>query len=152
MKVLATICLLFFLNSARAQQAVISAGGDAAGSAGSISYSIGQVAYSNSGNTSLNEGVQQPFELFLVALNESHQKHHINIYPNPTSAELVIDADVNSADLTASFFDAQGMLLEKVKLQSPSTRISVSKWAAATYLISITDSQGTASSYQLVKH
>ena len=46
------------------QQSPVSGGGDAAGSGGTVSYSIGQVAYMSKGvGPSLNEGVQQPFEV-----------------------------------------------------------------------------------------
>ncbi|WP_395065615.1 hypothetical protein [Flavobacterium sp.] len=55
---------LFFLctGSVFAQEGFVSAGGDAAGSNGSVSFSIGQIFYKNDVGTngSFNEGIQQP--------------------------------------------------------------------------------------------
>jgi hypothetical protein len=152
MKSAVTLLFILTILNADAQQAVLSSGGNASGSGGSISYSIGQVSYSNSGDNSVNEGVQQPYEFFTVALHESHAAYQIRIFPNPTTHELVIVCDNQRNDLTATIFDAKGTRIENIKLQSSSTRIPVNSWAAATYIITINDSKGTSSSYQLVKN
>jgi len=152
MKSTVTLLMLLIVQNAGAQQAVLSSGGDASGSSGSISFSIGQVAFTSSGDNAANEGVQQPYEFFTVSLHESHEAYQIDIFPNPTTDELVIGTDNRNHDLTAMIFDAKGMLIETIRLQNATTRISVSNWASATYVISINDSKGTSSSYQLVKN
>lgn len=61
-KIKLSFLLLGMGMALQAQQATTAAGGDAIGSGGSISYSIGQVLYiSNTGDSGkINEGVQQP--------------------------------------------------------------------------------------------
>ena len=54
-----TVLLLLSIGALQAQEAVLSAGGNATGNGGSVSYSIGQVAYTASGtNGTVTQGVQ----------------------------------------------------------------------------------------------
>ena len=57
--------ILLAVMSLSAQSALVGTGGEANGSGGSVSYSVGQIAVqSNSeGSTSISEGVQQPYEI-----------------------------------------------------------------------------------------
>ena len=63
-----TKCILFllpglFITVVQAQKVVLPSGGNATGSGGSVSYSIGQIAYSyqTGPSGSINQGVLQPF-------------------------------------------------------------------------------------------
>ena len=58
--------LLLGLGGLQAQESPTAAGGEATGSGGTASYSIGQVVYTtNTGtNGSVAQGVQQPFVIF----------------------------------------------------------------------------------------
>lgn len=60
--ILSLISLLLLAFEVQAQQAVASSGGDAASSAGSVNYTIGQIDYVYAAGTtgSFNQGVQQP--------------------------------------------------------------------------------------------
>ena len=65
------ICTLMFHASVYAQQAVLSCGGNVSDVGGSVSFSLGQVAYtavSDSGG-SLNQGVQHTHEACLGDIN-----------------------------------------------------------------------------------
>ena len=64
--IIGILLLIYFgLTGIYAQEALITAGGNASGSGGSISYSVGQVVYTtNTGaNGSGAQGVQQPYEI-----------------------------------------------------------------------------------------
>ena len=54
-----------------AQESANVSGGEATGSGGTVSYTIGQVAYTNHTGTNgnINQGVQQPYEIYLVGIN-----------------------------------------------------------------------------------
>jgi hypothetical protein len=54
-----------------AQTATVSAGGNAIGTGGSVSYSVGQIAYTNNSNSngSVAQGVQYPYEIQLSLQN-----------------------------------------------------------------------------------
>jgi hypothetical protein len=61
--------LTFSLSTIHAQEAIPAGGGNASGSGGSASYSVGQVVYTtNTGtNGSAAQGVQQPYEISVVS-------------------------------------------------------------------------------------
>ena len=60
----------------QAQESVNSTGGNATGSGGTVSYTIGQVGYTtNTGsNGSVAQGVQQAYEILTVGINENEPK------------------------------------------------------------------------------
>ena len=89
--------LVFGLQTAQAQEAVITVGSDATGSAGTVAYSIGQIVYTT--NTGINgivaQGVQQPFEIQTVLGADNFNINlQLAVYPNPITA-------TSSTDLTA---------------------------------------------------
>jgi hypothetical protein len=55
----------FLIPKAHSQSAIVVAGGDATGTGGKVSYSVGQIAftYASGTNGSVTQGVQQPFEI-----------------------------------------------------------------------------------------
>ena len=71
-KLIAILLLGLGLIELQAQEAIPASGGDASGSGGSVSYSIGQVVYQTHTCTSgsVAEGVQQSFEILVVTAIE----------------------------------------------------------------------------------
>ena len=66
-----TIVILFFfgLSTLQAQETVTTSGGEAVGSSGSASYTVGQLLYTTQKGTNGNsatQGVQQPYEISVV--------------------------------------------------------------------------------------
>jgi len=95
-KVKKGILILFLLIQIGlyAQETMLSAGGEAYGSGGYVSYSIGQVMVNT--NTGINdyesqEGVQQPYEISeVVSLPEAKEiMLSISLFPNPTTSYLL---------------------------------------------------------------
>ncbi len=66
--------MMFFYNGLNAQETILSSGGDGTGTGGSFSFSFGQFADEQyfEGNSSVAEGVQQPFEWFDAVPEEYH--------------------------------------------------------------------------------
>ena len=66
-KVLIAFCLFGYGTAIQAQEAVAAAGGEATGSGGTVSYTIGQINYTtNTGaGGTITQGVQQPYEFFI---------------------------------------------------------------------------------------
>jgi len=146
-----TLSILFSIG-ALAQQAIVASGGEAVGSGGSISFSIGQVSYSNDTDGTIHEGVQQPYEMFTISVEESLMELELSLYPNPALQELNIEVPNFKAGLTATIHDSKGQLLQRVPLTSSRTTVSVVHWAASTYLIHVGDESGNSANYKLVKH
>jgi hypothetical protein len=93
MKKLAFLIVILFLGFSitglHAQESVNTAGGNASGSGGSVSYSVGQIVYTtNTGdNGTVAQGVQQAYEISAVTgIEEANNISLIvSAYPNPTT-------------------------------------------------------------------
>ena len=92
LKLSAVLLLGLGLTGLQAQESVNATGGDALGSGGSASYSVGQVVYTtNTGtNGSVAQGVQQAFEISVVTSIEEAQGITLLAYPNPTTDYLTL--------------------------------------------------------------
>lgn len=146
------------LTGLQAQEAVLASGGDASGSGGSISYSVGQVVYTTSTGTSgysVAEGVQQPYEISVIigVEEDSGLKLECMAYPNPAKDHLtlkILDYDIE--DLSYQLYDLTGNLLENEKLVGNETTISLGKLAPANYFLKITDNQKEIKIFKIIKH
>jgi len=83
------------LTGLQAQTSINATDGNASGSGGSVSYSVGQVVYTtNTGTTgSVAQGVQQPFEILVVTGLEEAKGINLSVsaYPNPTTDYLTLE-------------------------------------------------------------
>jgi hypothetical protein len=153
MKSFSLIAICLSAKFTLGQQAIVATGGNVSGSGGSVSYSIGQVAYTSSQDGFVNGGVQQPYEVLITSVDETFSAdYQVNIYPNPTAHELVIQTKNAYASLTAEVFNQAGGSIESMKLRSDLTTISVMNWAAGAYVIRLKDERGKSAVYQVIKH
>ncbi len=125
-----------------AQQTVSSAGGNATGSGGAASYTVGQVVYTtNTGsNGSVASGVQQPYEISVVTGIE--EAKGINLvcyaYPNPATDFLKLKIEnYEGQDLRYQLYDINGNLLLSNKVVASETNISMQTLLAATYFLRV---------------
>ncbi|MEN8230679.1 MAG: T9SS C-terminal target domain-containing protein, partial [Bacteroidota bacterium] len=92
-----TILLGFGLTGLQAQEAIPATGGNASGSGGSVSYTVGQVTYQTHSGTSgsIAEGVQQPYEIWVVTDIEEAAGINlsVNAYPNPVTDHLILTVE-----------------------------------------------------------
>jgi len=145
------------LTGLQAQEAILTTGGNASGSGGSASYSVGQVFYvtSTGTNGSVAQGVQQPFEISVVTGIEETKGITLqcSAYPNPTIdfLTLKVDSDVKTQYI-ASLYDINGKLLESKKLDGNQTRIVMSNLVPATYFLKITDNNKEVKSFKIIKN
>ena len=154
---LSTVLLLGLgLTGLQAQEAIPAAGGNASGSGGSVSYSVGKVAYQTHTGTngSVAEGVQQPFEISVVTGIEEAEGINLSVraYPNPTTDYLTLSINDNvktSHDLSLmsyQLFDMNGKLLQSEKITGNQTSIVMSNLVPATYFVKVVvKTQGIAS-------
>ncbi len=140
-----------------AQEVIPASGGNASGSGGAVSYSVGQVLYSTSTGTngSVAEGVQQPYEISVVVGIE--QAKDINLlckaYPNPTTDLLILEAEIASNDnFFFQLYDIMGKLLISKKLIDIRTTISMANLAPGTYFLKVTDNQKVVKTFKIIKN
>ena len=157
-KLVAVAFLLLVTTALSAQQSVHTSGGEAQGPGGTVSYSVGQVAYeyqeSQSGNVS--QGVQQAFEIYTVFVAEKQPLNiELNVYPNPTIGELklhvVFDGSPNRK-LNYQLYDLSGKLLQSKALTSDITVIDVQNYAGANYFLRVSDNNTELKTFRIVKH
>lgn len=148
-----SLALALFPGALIAQQDVVTAGGNGTASGGSISYSIGQVVYTSESysNGSINHGVQQPYSIMAINVDESLKEMEVSLYPNPTHDHVLISLPELRRGLTISVFDMKGALIEEKPLQSQQTLLFAQEWHAAQYIIRICDQSQNCSEYKLVK-
>jgi len=157
-KVLGVATLLTFtlsLSTVQAQENINATGGNAAGSGGSLSYSVGQVVYAtNTGtNGSVAQGVQQPYEISTVTGIEEAKGINLSVtaYPNPTTDFLTLEVkEFDFSNLHFQLFDINGRLLQSEKITGTQTSIVMSNLVPATYFVKvIVKSQGIASQQEV---
>lgn len=145
--------LLFFatFTAAQAQETLPATGGDASGSGGSASYSVGQFAYQTQTgiNGSVAEGVQQAYEISVVTGLDEAKGINLSVtaYPNPTIDFLTLSvADFDASKLFYQLYDMQGKLLQSEKITGNLTSIDMSNLGSATYFVKVmVKTQGMAS-------
>jgi hypothetical protein len=149
--------LLFFLAvaiSAYTQENTVSSGGEANGSGGSCSYSVGQIFYSvNTGNTGVtSQGVQQAYEIYPVGLSEI-EINMFSVYPNPTTDKIIIKKNDAKTQLYSYILeDINGSILAKGSLQDIETQIDLSLFASTVYTIQLINAQNlSVINYKIIK-
>ena len=129
--------------SLTAQSNIVATGGDAAGSGGLVSYSVGQLDYSTKSGTTgiVTEGLQQPFEINVATgIEEIGIDLEAVVFPNPASdyIELQID-DLDSRALNYVLFDNSGKLIIRDPVLSNVTTINLSALSGGIYFLSVSE-------------
>lgn len=146
--------LLVLSVSALAQEAVVPAGGNATGSGGSLSYSVGQLVYTviSDQNNSIVQGVQQPYEISVViSVPEVQPMNNVLLYPNPTENEVVLRLNLTEG-LYYRIIDIKGAFMESRMIMADQTIIDMSRYSASTYLLELIQNNKTIQTYQIVKN
>ena len=147
--------MLFVGLTTQAQQAATATGGDASGSGGTVAYSVGQVAYAtNTGtNGSAAEGVQQPFEIFIVGIKETPLNISLTAFPNPVIDILTLYVqDFNNEKLSYQLFDMQGKILMDNVITVNPTQLNMSGFPVATYFINVNKENKTVQTFKIIKN
>ena len=135
---------LFFmvLTGLQAQEAISASGGNASGSNGTLSYTVGQVVYLDitGPDGTVTQGVQQPWEIFTVT--GIHDAPGISleclVYPNPAEDFLILRiAELKGEHLNWKLYDASGKMHGIEKITGIKTTIPVSKLTPGVYFLSI---------------
>lgn len=147
--------LLVFCLKIHAQQSVNCAGGNANSSFGSVSYSVGQMAYTlqTGNNNTITEGVQQPFEISVVTSFPVAQNLELSAYPNPSSNLLTLSLGTMEArQLSYKLFDHKGALILSQNINAISTSIDLQSLPKASYMLQVISEQNTIKTFQIIKN
>jgi hypothetical protein len=140
-----------------AQNSISASGGNASGSTGTVSFSVGQVVYTEytGTNGSVAQGVQQPYEISVVTGIEeaSDISLEIVVYPNPATDFIMLKIENYEAkNLRYQLYDLNGSLLRENKIVGNETSIVMSNYMSATYFLKVTDNTKLIKSFKIIKH
>jgi hypothetical protein len=156
LKLSALLALGLFVTGAQAQEALPATGGNASGSSGSVSYSVGQVFYYTlaGDNVTLLQGVQQPYEISVISGMENAGGISLDcmVYPNPTMDKLTMKVDsFDPGNLSFQLFTPNGKLLVNKKLTGKETTISLGNLMPGIYFLKVLDKQKEIKTFKIVK-
>jgi len=157
-QLLLSVILLFGigLSGLKAQITIDASGGNASGSGGSASYSVGQVVYRSQVGTngSVTQGVQQPYEISVVTMIEVAKGFNLNLsaYPNPVIDNLTLTVEnFELSTLNFQLYDINGRLLQNEKIVSTQTKIDMSYFISSTYFVKITNNNIEVKTFKIIK-
>lgn len=157
LKLSALLLLGLGLTGLQAQESINAAGGNASGSGGSMSYSVGQIVYTtNTGtNGSAAQGVQQPYEISaVIGIEEFNGTNlHVSIYPNPTTDYLTLSiGEFVISNLSYQLYDINGKLLQNEIITSHQTSIVISNLVPGNYFIKVLQGDKEVKTFKIIKH
>lgn len=127
------------------------------GNGGNISYSLGQFAdgfYSDKLH-SINQGVQQPFEITINDVRPVPGSSDINIFafPNPTSGKIIIESK-GTASLLSKYLlsDELGNKMESGEIHKNTLEIDISHYNSNIFFLIIESNGQPVRIIKLIKH
>lgn len=147
---------LLWAGFAQAQESTNASGGDATGTGGTASYSVGQVVYTtNTGSTgSVAQGVQHAYEIFTVGIKETELNISLTAFPNPTTENLTLQiSDYINEKLSYQLFDMQGKQLSNGQIVAQKTQINMNNLPTATYFVNVVNQENKkVQSFKIIKN
>jgi hypothetical protein len=137
-----------------AQQSIPATGGDATGSGGSSSYTVGQLVYTTTtGSGSVIQGIQQSIELFTLS---NPQLSTVNlsavIYPNPTSDYVMLKiSDTALYNLSYHLIDINGKAISNGSLTNGDTQINMQQLAIGMYILKVSQNSQELKTFKIIK-
>jgi hypothetical protein len=136
-----TVVLFFLVTGfAFSQESINTAGNDIISNNGSVSFSIGQSFYQEytDNNYLLNQGVQQPFETLILAVEEVLTTNWIKVFPNPASENITIFfTPLDNSHYSYTIYDLQGRYLFSNPINEQLTNINLNNISLKMFLVSI---------------
>ena len=154
------ISILFMMSAGVfAQSAIVPVGGDAQGNGGSVSYTVGQVAMqyvvNSDGTIFVAEGVQQPYEIMTVGVDDYPQiVLDAVVYPNPTNniAQLHLNGvEIPIGGYRAILYDGNGKMLESLNVTDEITPFQIGQYATGTYYLELRDGKRLLKTFKVVR-
>lgn len=140
-----------------AQTTIPASGGNASGSGGTSSYSVGQIVYTTNTatNGSVTQGVQQPYEISVITGIEAAKDISLEmvVYPNPAQdfVKLTIK-NYEAQNLKYQLYDINGSLIKDNKVEGNETSISMQNLLPSVYFLKVTDNNKVIKNFKIIKN
>ena len=153
------VFLLSLAGATFAQSAIVPLGGDTQSNTGSVSYTVGQIAVesaaNSNGSVTIVEGVQQPYEIMTVGVDEYPQiALNAVVYPNPTEnlAQLRLNGfEIPAGGLRAILYDGNGKQLQSLMVTDDLTAFQIGQYATGTYYLELRDGKRVLKTFKIVR-
>ena len=155
-KIIVKLFLLLMIANftANAQESTMSTGGNIAGTGGSASYSIGQINYTYQSSTfgSVNQGVQQAYEIFPVGIIKE-ENFMAKVFPNPTSDMIELHLSYSSLENKSYIlYDSKGKLISSNAIKNTKTYISFDGSPIGAYFLEVITDGTSKEKFKIIKH
>jgi hypothetical protein len=153
-KQLFTALMLFAVFLSYGQRAAVVAGGEASGSGGTASFSLGESAYrtdAGNGGSSL-QGAQQPYEIYEVSKPGAIGGMVFTLYPNPVADVVNIDVGQWQEHLSYQLLSLDGKILASGTLREKTTSLAMSDFPAGVYLVSVHRDDQPIKTFRIIKN
>lgn len=138
-----------------AQTGTVAAGGNASGTGGSVSFSAGQIVTNpvSGTNGKLTQGVQQPYEIFVVTgIKENSIQLKAIVYPNPALGFVILSVEQKDiSGMTCVLTDMQGKVISSQEVKSTQTRIDLSQLAQGAYQLQVFQNNESVKIFKVIK-
>jgi len=145
------------ITQVHGQGALTTTGGNASGSEGTVSYSVGLPLYlSKTGSGgAVTEGVQQPYEIQVITslANAAHVAFSLEVYPNPTTDVLLLKLKDSGTDaFHYQLLTLNGHLVEEQLIASEERPISMLHLPSAVYFLKILQGNELVKTFKIIKN
>ena len=145
------------LQAQQIHASVAASGGNATGTGGSVSYSVGQTFYTTAFGTngSVSQGVQQPYEISVVTGIDDIFGIDLNysVYPNPTKGMLTLKVEnYEINDFSYELFDISGRKIKTENLVDKETKIDMGNVNPSTYILRVIKANKEVKSFKIIKN
>lgn len=156
-KVKLSILFLGLGLTAQAQQAITTAGGNTTSSAGSVSYSVGQIVCKTQigSSGSVSQGIQQPYEISILTGHVEAQGINLvlSAYPNPATDYVILKVEnFKTENLTYHLYDISGKLIESRKIIRSSETIAMDNLPTSTYFLKVNNNNTEVKTFKIIKY
>jgi len=151
---LAMLAAMFVgIPMAWAQQAPSASGGDLTGAGGTLAFTVGLVAYDDAtgGGQSAQQGVQHAYGSLVTASYASIENATLQVYPNPTDAELHVVTDPTAEGFFSILRDMQGRIISQQPLTPGMHTLDLRELAAGTYVLTVQGRISPPVTHRIVK-
>jgi len=154
-----TTCIVLLLCVTQliySQETNPASGGEATGTGGTVSYTVGQLVYTNptTASGSLNQGIQQSIE-FVTLSNPELTALTLKAvtYPNPTTESITLALkDTNLMGLSYVMHDLLGRLVTKGTVATSETKIGMKSLPIGVYILRVQQNNKELKTFKIIKN
>jgi len=148
------ILLQYFSQAVSGQVVTSVSGGNASGSGGTISYTIGQTIMSGVDDSrSLSQGFQQPYEILVVGIEElTGIDLDCSLFPNPATDFIKLNIkNYDGSGLHCFLYDMGGTLLFNLRIESSEIMVPMQGRKPGTYFLQLSDGKQVLKIFKIIK-